>query len=234
MPSQHSEHMSDHTSGHRERMKQKCDAKGMASLTDQELFEILLYPLLPRIDTKPIVKDCFKNFSNFSAIINAPDAKLSEIKGVGKETIRHLSIIAELLDRISYERVIHKNFLTNWTELQSFCLQKLSYRPIEALMAILLNNQNQVIAIKDLESGTVNQMTVYPREILKVALLDEAVGMILVHNHPSGDERASKQDIDLTKSLQKTLKSANIKLYDHLIVAGGKCISMRNQGLFDF
>ena len=101
-------------------------------------------------------------------------------------------------------------------------------------MAILLNNQNQVIAIKDLGSGTVNQMTVYPREILKVALLDEAVGMILVHNHPSGDERASKQDIDLTKSLQKTLKSANITLCDHLIVAGGKCISMRNQGLFDF
>ena len=73
-------HISDHMSGHRERMKQKCDAKGMASLTDQELFEILLYPLLPRIDTKPIVKECFKKFSNFSGIINAQDAKLLEIK----------------------------------------------------------------------------------------------------------------------------------------------------------
>ena len=77
-------------------------------------------------------------------------------------------------------------------------------------------------------------MTVYPREILKVALSYEAVGMILVHNHPSGDTRASRQDIELTKSLQTTLKSANITLYDHLIVSGGICVSMRNKGLFDF
>ena len=80
---------------------------------------------------------------------------------------------------------------TNWTGIAIILPAEIIYRPIEALMAILLNNQNQVIAIKDLGSGTVNQMTVYPREILKVALLDEAVGMILVHNHPSG-ERAGK------------------------------------------
>ena len=76
-------------------------------------------------------------------------------------------------------------------------------------------------------------MTVYPREILKVALSKESVGLILVHNHPSGDTKASRADIDLTNKLQMTLKSANITLYDHLIVAHGRCVSLRNQGLYE-
>ena len=97
---------------------------------------------------------------------------------------------------------------------------------------ILLDNQNQVIDIKELGRGTVNQMTIYPREVLKLALSYEALGVILVHNHPSQDDRASREDINLTKNLQSTLRSANITLHDHLIIAGGKCVSLRNQGLF--
>ena len=219
--------------GHRERMIQKFDEKGASSLTDHELFEIMLYPLLPRIDTKPIVKKCFKEFKTFSGIINASPVNLQKIEGVGPHTARQITIIAALLDKISFERIIHQNFITNWTELQSYCIQKLSHHPIETLHAILLNNQNQIISVEDLGSGTVNQMTVYPREILKVALAKEAVGLILVHNHPSGDTKASRADIELTKKLQTTLKSANITLYDHLIVAHGTCVSLRNQALFE-
>ena len=225
--------MADDRKGHRERMIQKFNQKGTSSLTDQELFEIRLFPLLPRIDTKPIVKKCFKEFKTFSGILNAPSEALEAIEGVGPHTARHISIIAALLEKISFERIHHKNFITNWTELQSYCIQKLSHHPIESLHVILLNNQNQIISVENLGSGTVNQMTVYPREILKVALSKEAVGLILVHNHPSGDSKASRADIDLTKKLQITLKSANITLFDHLIVAHGKCVSLRNQGLFD-
>ena len=122
--------------GHRERMIQKFDEKGVSSLSDHELFEIMLYPLLPRIDTKPIVKKCFKEFKTFSGIINAPSNQLQKIEGVGPQTARHITTIAALLDKISFERIIHQNFITNWTELQSYCFQKLSHHPIETLHAI--------------------------------------------------------------------------------------------------
>ena len=225
--------MADDRKGHRERMVQKFDTKGAVSLTDHELFEILLFPLLPRIDTKPIVKKCFREFKTFSGIINATSEQLEAIDGIGPQTARHINIIATLLEKISFERTHRQSFITNWTELQSYCIQKLSHHPIETLHAILLNNQNQIISVEYLGSGTVNQMTVYPREILKVALSKEAVGLILVHNHPSGDAKASRADIDLTNKLQITLKSANITLYDHLIVAHGRCVSLRNQGLYE-
>lgn len=225
--------MSQDQLGHRQRLRQKCDDKGAEALTDQELFELILFSLLPRIDTKPIVKTCFKRFHNFAGIISASESELKSVKGLGGESVRQIKLMATLLNRISFERVKSKSILSNWQDLQFFCVQKLSHYKIEAFLMILLDNQNHVITVKELGQGTVNQMTIYPREVLKVALAHEAVGVILVHNHPSQDERASKEDIHLTKNLQQTLRSANITLHDHLIVAGGKCVSLRNQGLFE-
>lgn len=220
-------------SGHRARMRKKLADKGASALTDKELLEMTLYALLPRIDTKPLVKACFKKFKTLSAILRATEDELTAIKGLGKQSAHHILAVRELYDRLSFEKVVSQNVLNNWESLQAYCIQKLAYHPVEALYVILLNNQNRVIDLRQMGEGTINQMTVYPREILKVALAHEAVGLILVHNHPSGDQRASRQDIELTKSLQATLKAANITLHDHLIVAGGTCISMRNQGLFE-
>lgn len=225
--------MAQDQTGHRQRLRQKCDDKGADALSDQELFELILFSLLPRIDTKPIVKTCFKRFHNFAGIISASETELRSVDGLGVESVRQIKLMATLLNRISFERIKSKNIISNWQNLQFYCVQKLSHYKIEAFLMILLDNQNHVITIEELGQGTVNQMTIYPREVLKLALGHEAVGVILVHNHPSQDERASKEDIHLTKNLQQTLRSANITLHDHLIVAGGKCISLRNQGLFE-
>lgn len=224
--------MASDNSGHRQRLQQKCDDKGHDALTDKELFELLLFSMLPRIDTKPIVRSCFEKFKNFSGILKANDKQLLEITGLGEVSVRQIKAIATLLDRISFERIEHQSVLSNWQDLQFYCVQKLSHYPIEAFLMILLDNQNRVIAVEELGQGTVNQMTIYPREVLKLALSFEAVGVILVHNHPSQDTRASREDIHLTNKLQTSLRSANITLHDHLIVAGGNCISLRNQGLF--
>ena len=99
-------------------------------------------------------------------------------------------------------------------------------------MMILLDNQNRTIGVEKLGGDTVNQMMVYPREVLRLALANDAVNVIIVHNHPSGDKRPSRDDIEMIKTLQDALKSARINLHDHLIVAGGSCISLRNLGLF--
>ena len=224
--------MSDDTIGHRDRLRQKSRDKGLESLTDQELFELLLFSMLPRIDTKPIVKSCFKKFHSFAGIINASEAELCAIDGLGPKTVQQIKAIKCLFGRLSFERIKQKNILSSWHDLEFYCIQELSNYPIEAFLMILLDNQNQVIHIKELGRGTVNQMTTYPREVLKLALSYEALSVILVHNHPSQDDRASREDIHLTNNLQSTLRSANITLHDHLIIAGGKCVSLRNQGLF--
>ena len=67
---------------------------------------------------------------------------------------------------------------------------------------------------------------------MRIALANNAVNVIIVHNHPSGDKRPSRDDVEMTKTLQEALKSARINLHDHLIVAGGHCVSLRNLGLY--
>ena len=108
-------------------------------------------------------------------------------------------------------------------------MQRLSYFPIETFLVIMMD---QVIHVESLGEGTINQMTIYPREVLKLALSHDAASVIFVHNHPSGDPRASKDDITMTQSLLEMLQKANIQLYDHLIVAGDHCVSMKGEGLF--
>ena len=218
--------------GHRERMRNKVDKFGYATLSDQELLELLLYPLRPRIDTKPIAKALLKEYGTLSTIIKSNDKIENQIDSIGVETQRHFALISEMLDRLSFEKIKQCNIISNWQELEYFCIQKLSHKPVENLMIILLDNQNRIIAIEKLGGGTVNQMMVYPREVLRIALANNAVNVIIVHNHPSGDKRPSRDDVEMTKTLQEPLKSARINLHDHLIVAGGHCVTFRNLGLY--
>ena len=110
--------MSKDQAGHRQRLRQKCDDKGTEALTDQELFELILFSLLPRIDTKPIVKTCFKRFHNFAGILSASEAELWTVKGLGGESARQIKLMANLLNRVSFERIKSKSVLSNWQNLQ--------------------------------------------------------------------------------------------------------------------
>ena len=221
----------DHQRGHRQRMKEKVKLRGISALSDHELLELLLYPLRPRIDTKPIVKALFAKFDSFAGMLYGTEADWHSVKGIGTETALHFQLIAEILDRLSFDRIKDRNIISHWQNLEFYCIQKLSFESTETFMMILLDNQNRVIDNVILGSGTVNQMTIYPREVLRQALAHNAVSVVLVHNHPSQDKRPSPQDIEMTAILKNTLLAAKITLHDHVIVAGGSCISLRNKGL---
>ena len=227
------EKQQDMHTGHRARMYDKFDQKGQQSLTDQELFEMLLFAVQSRIDTKPVVKDAFKEFKSLATIFSASQKQLQQIKGIGLEPARYLKLIHSLFDRLSFEAVTSQDVIYNWRDLKYFCVQKLSHHQVEAFLMIMLDNQNKVINFVTLGEGTINQMVIYPREVLKKALEYNAVSVIIVHNHPSGDPRPSKEDITLTNSLKKSLATTGIHLLDNLIIAGSHCISLKNQGLID-
>ena len=227
------EKQQDQRAGHRARMFDKYDQKGSHSLTDQELFEMLLFAVQSRIDTKPAVKGAFKEYKSLAPIFSASQKELQKIKGIGPETARYLKLIHCLFDRLSFEAITTKDVISNWRDLEYFCVQKLSHHQVEAFLMIMLDNQNKVINFVTLGEGTINQMVIYPREVLRKALEYNAVSVIIVHNHPSGDPRPSREDITLTNSLKKSLATAGIHLLDHLIIAGSQCISLKNQGLID-
>ncbi len=115
--------------------------------------------------------------------------------------------------------------------VRNFLRVKLGLLEHEVFAVLMLDVQNRLIDYVELFRGTVSQTSVYPREVVKEALARNAAALILVHNHPSGVTEASRADELMTQALKTALALVDIKLLDHLIVAGGDILSFAERGL---
>jgi len=91
----------------------------------------------------------------------------------------------------------------------------------ETFVVLLLDQKHQLIERVNLFTGTLNQASVYPREVVKTALEKNACAVVLAHNHPSGDPKPSQADIDITKQIQKALSLIDVRVLDHIIIGDG-------------
>ena len=133
------------------------------------------------------------------------------------------------------ERVREEDFpyngekLTCTTDLLSF-VKKLQSADVEKMIILYLDNQNSLIGIQVM-TGTINSAVVYPREVIKHALLSMASAIILVHNHPSNVVRPSDADIRITNTIKEACKSLDILVHDHVIIGETTFFSFREEGL---
>jgi DNA repair protein RadC len=101
----------------------------------------------------------------------------------------------------------------------------------EVFVTLLLDAQNRLIEYVELFRGTLTQTSVYPREVVKVALTKNAAAMIMAHNHPSGVAEPSRADELLTQTLKQALSLVDVRVLDHFIVAGADTVSFAERGL---
>jgi DNA repair protein RadC len=219
------------SSGHRLRLKNKFFKTSADSLYEYEILELLLFYSIPRIDVKPLAKLLLHKFGNLANLFNAHPSKLSEIPGIGQNTIIFFKLIKETLLLTNKEQIIKKPILNSWEKLILYLRANIGYDSVETLKALYLNSKNILLGEAVYDSGTVNKICVYPREILKSALYYEATSVLLVHNHPSGMTKASKTDIDVTLAIQKALKTLDIILIDHVIVSPNNEFSFKANAL---
>ncbi|EPL60220.1 DNA repair protein RadC [Stutzerimonas stutzeri B1SMN1] len=100
----------------------------------------------------------------------------------------------------------------------------------EVFALLMLDSQHRVITFEEVFRGTLDGASVYPREIVKIALAHNAAAMILVHNHPSGDPEPSQADRTLTTKLQDALNLVGVRTLDHIVVGHEGCVSLAEQG----
>jgi DNA repair protein RadC len=101
----------------------------------------------------------------------------------------------------------------------------------EVFKVLLLNRANRLIREVPISEGTLDASIVHPRDVFREALLEPASGVILLHNHPSGNSNPSEEDLRITKQLVEAGRLLGIKVYDHLILAGDSYVSFADQGL---
>ena len=96
---------------------------------------------------------------------------------------------------------------------------------------IFLNGRNQIIKMVELFQGSLSTSMVYPREVIKQALDNNAAALVFVHNHPSGNSNPSQDDLNIKKKLEEAAKSIDISIHDHLIISGDEVYSFADNGL---
>jgi DNA repair protein RadC len=207
-----------HYHGHRERLRERFHEAGAAALSDYELLELVLFRALPRRDVKPLAKDLIARFGSFAEVVNAPEALLAKVPGVGDATVVDIKLIAAAASRVAKGAIKTRETLSSWSAVIEYCRTAMAFADKEQFRILFLDKRNQLIADEVQQTGTVDHTPVYPREVVKRALELSATAIILVHNHPSGDPTPSNADIQMTKQIADIAGSLGISVHDHIIV----------------
>ncbi|MCX5578407.1 RadC family protein [Kaistia terrae] len=216
-----------HYSGHRERLKTRFRETGPDSVADYELLELILFQVVPRRDTKPIAKALLARFGTFSDVLAAPEARLTEISGVGASVATHLKLVHAAATRYARGAVRQRPLLGSWSAVIDYCRAAMAYEEKEQFRILFLDRKNVLIADEVQQVGTVDHTPVYPREVVKRALELSATAIVLAHNHPSGDPTPSRADIEMTKTIVAIADPLGIAVHDHIIVGRNGHASFR-------
>lgn len=216
--------------GHRQRLRKRF-IQAPEGLLDYELLELLLFGVNPRGDTKPQAKAFLKHFGDLPSLFAAESSALNAMPGLGEAGLVTLKLIPELLRRILSAQARHQPLLHTSEKVVEYCRATMAHLSIEQFRILFMDRKHYLISDEIMHSGTLDRTALYPRETLKKALALHAGGVILIHNHPSGDCTPSSADIQLTQSIQQALKTIEVHLLDHIIVAKYGFFSFREKGL---
>ena len=207
--------------GHRARLRDRFLNGGGKSMADYELLELLLTYAIPRRDVKPIAKDIVRKFGSLAGAAKASVPQLVEVNGVKENTAVLLKVIQEAARRFSWAELSATDapIISNWDAMIDYCRTEMSHLDIEEFRIIFLDVKFRVIGEEVMQRGTINQVAIHPREVVKMAMEKKASALILVHNHPSGDVKPSRADVEITKQIKQALEAINILLLDHIIIS---------------
>ena len=218
--------------GHRERLRRRFLLGGGRDMPDYELLELLLTIAIPRRDVKPLAKELIRKFGSFAEVVNAPLEELMLVKGVKENTAAVLRIVRECSVRSSWQSLkgMDAPVISDFDAMVDYCRSAMAYQTVEEFRIIFLNSKLYVIGEEIQQRGTVDQVAIHPREVIKSVMMHGASAMILVHNHPSGIVTPSKADMEITKRIKEAAEAVSIRLFDHLIISKSSVYSFHNQG----
>ena len=216
--------------GHRERLKNRFRTEGLDAFDEHNVLELLLFYAIPRSDTNPTAHELLDTFGSLSAVLDAPLDALMKTKGVGENAATLLKLIPALARR--YE--IDKNniaCLSSTSLVGEYLLSRYVGKTQEVAYLICLDGKYKPLCCVAISEGIVNTVSINARRVIELALKYNAVGVVLAHNHPGGIALPSNDDISTTFLIRDALRTINVKLLDHIIVADGDYVSMADSGM---
>ncbi|QDF96268.1 hypothetical protein CJ010_06820 [Azoarcus sp. DD4] len=215
-----------------ERPREKLLSRGANALSDAELLALFLRVGIRGHTAVDLARQLIARFGTLTRLCAASAEEFAAIPGMGLAKYAQLQAVMELARRALSETLTTRDLFDSPQAVRDWLRLRLGHLPHETFCVLLLDARNSLIDAIDLFRGTLTQTSVYPREIVKLALAHNAAAVIFAHNHPSGAAEPSSADEALTRTLKDALALVDIRVLDHFIVpAHGKPTSFAERGL---
>ena len=211
--------------------RERLLSSGARSLSDAELLAVILQTGTKGKDVMALSVEILTVCGGFPGIENTGVDELLHISGLSDAKITKLKAAVEIGRRTIYASRAAVQKITNSKDAYRILEPLLRNLAKENFTIMLLNNQNEITAVKRMGEGTVNAATIYPRELLEIGIRSSAAGIILSHNHPSGSIVPSIEDKRLTMNMVVLGELSGMILHDHIIIGGDGYYSFADDGL---
>jgi DNA repair protein RadC len=213
---------------------ERCKRDGAGSLNDSELLAIILRNGSAGCNSLQLAEEIIaKGGHSLLSLLTLSEKELLEIRGIGEVKAIQLKCIAELSRRLAKTQRRQMLRLNSPDSIAAYYMEDLRHERTEQMIAAFFDTKCGLIKDKTISSGTVSSTLVSPREIFLDALEANAVSLVLLHNHPSGDPTPSMEDIYVTKRVYECGRLLGIELLDHIIIGNNTYKSFRKHKIID-
>lgn len=221
--------------GHRKRLDEKSNRLGFEFLEEHEQLEKLLFVPISRGNTNEIAHRLLDRFGSLSGVLTADINELCKVEGVGSRTAHYLHdlyAVKGCIERAELAKGEKNGAILRDCNAMGNYAKTLFYGKLHELSYMVsLNKKFQAYRIDMISQGSMDETPVYIQEVVRTALLNRAVYVMIAHNHPLGILNPSQADIDATNMLGRAFNAVGISLVDHIIVGGGEFISLKDMGI---
>lgn len=214
-----------------DRPRERLLRLGPEGMATAELIAIVLGSGMRGKSVIQLAQELIAAFGSLANLSKATVQELCQVKGVGPAKAIQLQAAFTLGMRAQSQQAPKRIQIEHPSQAYQLLSPSLEHEQRECVVALLLDSKGGVIATERVSIGTLSESLIHPREVFYPAIRHKAAGMILAHNHPSGDPTPSPEDYQVTKQLIEAGQLLSIPLHDHLVIGAGSYVSMRQRGL---
>jgi DNA repair protein RadC len=210
-----------------ERPRERLVERGPDALTHAELIAILLRTGLKGANVVQVGQHLLQKYGSLNALARTTVDELKGVPGIGRDKAATLVAAFALAKRMEQERREESPVLDNPATVVDFMRETNRLKNVESFQVLLLNTRKRLVRVEDISQGLLDTILVHPREVFRAAITANAAGIVLLHNHPSGDPTPSEADIKVTRDLIRAGQLLKIEVMDHVII--GRATSERQK-----
>ena len=215
-----------------ERPRERLKRLGAEALRDAELLAVLFRTGTRQKGAVALADDLLKHYRGLRALARASVEELMQVPGLGEVKAIEIKAALELGKRLALHVEPKRHRIRCAEDVVNFIMPHYKDSEVEHFVVLLLNTKNDVLKVVEVSAGGLDATLALPRDVFRQAVREGAAGVIVCHNHPSGDPEPSADDIALTRRLQEGATLLGLRFLDHIVLGDGKHVSLKERMAF--